>query len=133
MKGIKTEGGGFDKVVFESVIDTLAGGATLDLTDYDDNDTGVVPAGTIIGRKDPSTGLAKPVTITPGDPEAVPPTEATFDPEPFGYVAHTVPAEDNCLVGVVIEGVARIDALPDADAAEAVTELGKAIPKVTLV
>ncbi|WP_343302854.1 hypothetical protein AAHN97_15010 [Chitinophaga niabensis] len=124
MNGIKITGGGFDKVVFESEIDTLAGGVTLDVSGVTFAD-GVVPAGTLVSVKD-SNGFSYPVKITnPGD-------SATFDRVPLGFVHMTVPVDDNTLVGVVIEGVVRKDAVA-ADVKTSAKAIAAVIPKITFV
>ncbi len=117
---------GFEKVVFESVIDTLAGGVCIDPTGQSwTND--IIPAGTLIGIKDPATGLAKPVTISsPGG-------SATFSPAPLGFLRQSIKASDsNPLGSVVIEGVVRLKALP-ATYQQSATPLKAALPKITLV
>ncbi|HZF64196.1 MAG TPA: hypothetical protein VEZ55_06925 [Chitinophagaceae bacterium] len=123
MNSIKKEAGGFEKVVFESVIDTLAGGTSLDVTGYVNAD-GVIPAGTPVGPKNASTGLSAIITNSGGTPSAT----------PIGYVHHTVPlvANGNNLVGVVIEGVMRAAAMP-AGYTSALGALRTATPKVTIV
>ena len=101
MLGVKREGGSFQPLVWENVVDTLPGGLILDLTGYTPVN-GVVPAGTLVG-KDPATGLGK---IT-GDPGV-----ATV--KPIGYTIRDTPAEEgNTLVnGVGISGTIREAALP---------------------
>lgn len=125
MNGVKITGGGFDKVVFESVIDTLAGGATL----VDPSGTSVVneeiPAGTLVSVKD-ADGYVYPIKITnPGG-------SATFDREPLGLVHATVSADANPLVGIVIEGVVRKDAV-SADVKASAAAIAAKIPKITFV
>jgi len=99
LQGIKREGTpGFQKVVFENVIDTLPGGLVLDIdpANYPD---GFVPEGTLVGR-DPATGLGVVLTTTGG---AI---------KPVGLTYRNTIAEVNALAGVVIDGTARIKALP---------------------
>lgn len=126
MNSIQTEAGGFQKVVFESVIDTLAGGATLDVTGFE-NDDDEIPAGTLVGPKDPATGLHPIVTESGAEDDEL-------SGDVIGMVHYTVPliSDGNNFVGVVIEGAARKAALPDNyDAAHAA--IATAIPKITLV
>jgi hypothetical protein len=101
--------GGFDKLVFESVKDTLAGGVTLDLSDFANSD-GIVPAGTLVGYRDGTTGIAPVVKVQKSGSATV------FSLPPLGLTIHTVPITDNTLVGVVLQGVARKQALPAASA-----------------
>lgn len=122
--------GGFQKLVFENVVDTLPGGLLLDI-DPDDFTDGVIPEGSLVG-KDNATGLGKVVTITPGDPEAEPATETTYDITPIGLTYRTVKAEVNALVGVVISGTARIKALPTAVKDNA-DDVAIALPRITFV
>lgn len=124
MNSVKITGGGFDPAVFESVIDTLAGGATLDVSGVSFTD-GVVPAGTLVSEKD-SNGICYPVKITnPGG-------SATFDRNPRGFVYGTVSIDDNTLVGIVIEGVVRKDALA-AEVKSSAAAISAKIPKISFV
>lgn len=125
---ITTHESSFEKVVFESVIDTFAGGVTLDPTGLSDIFTdGIVPAGTLVGKKDATTGLSKVVTVTPGSPD-------TYDVVPLGFTHATVKIDANPIVGVVIEGVVRKDALSTAyKNAVADIEAENVLPKITFV
>ena len=127
---VKSEGGGFKKIVFENVTDTLAGGLVLDVdpADYPD---GFIPEGTLVA-KDPATGLGKVVVITPGDPEAEPPTQTTYSLKPLGLTLRDTLAEVNALAGVVIAGVARRKALPE-DEKDNADALADALPRITFV
>lgn len=128
MNSVTETPGGFDKVVFESVIDTLAGGITVDVTGYDDTDNpGIIPAGTMVGAKDNTTGLAPIVGLTG--------TAGTLDGDPIGLTHATIKlvVGGNNLVGVVLEGVARKAALPFAPASADLTTMRAAMPKITLV
>lgn len=133
LKGVKRKGTqGFQKVVFENVVDTLPGGLILDVdaADYPD---GFVPEGTLVGRN-ATTGLGEVVTITAGDPDAEPPTETTFSVTPLGLThrASEVSEGNTFANGVVISGTARIKALPTAEKAAA-EAIAKALPRITLV
>lgn len=133
LQGVKRIGTqGFQKVVFENVVDTLPGGLILDVKKAD-YPNGYVPEGTLVGR-DPLTGIGKVVTITPGDPAAEPPTEATFSVTPIGLTHRASEVSDGNTFanGVVISGTARIKALPDAEKAAA-ADIAKALPRITLV
>jgi len=118
--------GGFDKVIFESVIDTLAGGAGLDISGFSNAD-GIIPAGTFIGPKDGSTGL-HPIVVGTGDgtPGAV-----------IGLTHASVPlvaANGNNSVGVVLEGVVRLAALPGAPLdVDDIAAYKAALPKITFI
>jgi len=129
MQGVKkTAIGSFQKVIFESVIDTFAGGVTLDLDGYTNPDN-IVPGGTLIGRKDPVTGLAKIVTIEDG---AAPEDPKNLSEKPLGYLRTDIPVDDNPLAAVVIEGVVRRQALPE-DYQENIDLIDAALPKMTSV
>lgn len=120
MNSVTTETGAFDKVIFESVIDTLAGGATLDVTGFTNAD-GVIPAGTMVGPKNASTGLHTIVTVAAG----------TFTGgDPIGLVHATIPlvSAGNNVVGVVIEGVYRPAALPAVPNAASIAAMKVAMP-----
>lgn len=124
MNGVKVAGGGFQAVVFESVIDTLAGGATIDPSGvtWTNNE---IPAGTLVSIKD-ANGICYPVKITnPG-------ASATFDRTPLGFVHATVSVQDNTLVGIVIEGVVRKDAV-SADVKASANAIMAKCPKITMV
>lgn len=129
MQGVTTtHEGGFEKVVFESIIDTVAGGVCLDPSGLNEKFTdGIVPAGTLVGVKDPVTGLHKVVTVTTADPD-------TYDATPLGFTAHSIAIDANPIVGVVIEGVVRKDALSTEykNAVEDLVANGK-LPKITFV
>lgn len=126
MNSVTSEAGAFDKVVFESVIDTIAGGGTLEVTGYTNADN-VIPAGTLVGAKDGTTGLHAIIT---------PDGDGTLPATPIGLVHHTVPlvTAGNNVVGIVIEGVVRIKALPDGvPVAGDLTAMRTALPKITFV
>jgi hypothetical protein len=105
MNTIVTNAGGFDKVIFESVKDTYAGGVGIDPSGYTNSDN-IIPAGSIVSKPDPTTGLSKiiPISTTSGDF-----TNA------LGLTYKTVVLDANPLVSVVISGVARQAALGWAD------------------
>lgn len=129
MNGVLTaHEGSFEKVVFESVTETLPGGACLDPTGLSGLfPDGVVPAGTLVGKKNAVTGLHKVVTVTPGSPD-------TYDTQPIGYTIHSIKIDNNPLVGVVIEGVVRKDALsPAYKNAVADIEENGVLPRITHV
>lgn len=133
LQGVKRTGTqGFQKVVFENVVDTLPGGLILDVdkTDYPD---GFVPEGTLVGR-DEATGKGQVVTVTPGDPGAEPPTETAFSLRPIGLThrASEVSEGNTYANGVVISGTVRIKALPIALQA-IVDDLHTALPRITFV
>lgn len=107
MNSVTLVEGGFDKTVFESVKDTLAGGVTIDLTDFANADD-IVPAGTLVGRKDPTTGIAPVIKVQKSG------SATAFSAPPLGLTIATVPVTENTIVGLVIDGVARKAALPPA-------------------
>lgn len=102
MQGVvTTQSGSFEPTVFESVLDTVAGGGCLDPTGlstlFPDL---IVPAGTLVGEKSKTTGLHKVVTITNATPD-------TYDVVPIGFTMHPVKIDNNPLVGICIEGAVR--------------------------
>jgi hypothetical protein len=120
----------FEKVVFESVIDTFAGGVCLDPTGlaaaFPD---GIVPAGTLVGEKDPTTGLSKVITITNASPD-------TYDKTPLGFTMASIKIDNNPLVGVCIEGAVRKGNLTHAGGtitSGQVDDLKSKLPKITFV
>lgn len=121
LTGVKRTGTqGFQKVVFENVVDTLPGGLILDVkkADYPD---GYVPEGTLVG-KDPATGLGKVLTAVDG---AIKPLGLT-------HRASEVSDGNTFANGVVISGTARIKALPASLQAIA-ADLAEALPRITFV
>lgn len=132
LRGIKRTGTqGFQKVVWENVVDTLPGGLILDVK-KSDYPTGYVPEGTMVGR-DPATGVGKVVVVTLGNPSAEPPTQTTYNPKPIGrtYRATEVSDGGNTYAnGVVISGTARLKALPDTATAANTSD---ALLRITLV
>ena len=119
MLGVQREGGGFQAVVWENVVDTLPGGLILDLTGYTPVN-GVVPAGTMVG-KDFTTGLGVVVTDPAG---AV---------KPLGYTLRDTPAdpENTLAYGVGITGTIREKALPAGQGTQAAR--AAALPRITHV
>lgn len=118
LTGIKREGnGGFQKVVWENVVDTLPGGLALDI-DVTKFPTGYVPEGTMVG-KDPATGRGKVLTDPAG---AI---------KPLGYTLRASEAEANTVVGVGISGTIREAALPTGQGTAAAR--ATALPRITHV
>ncbi|MGN6352824.1 MAG: hypothetical protein ACTHLB_05510 [Parafilimonas sp.] len=108
MNTIVTNEGGFDKVIFESVLDTYAGGVTIDPTGNGyTNADGIIPAGSIVSKPNATTGLA---TILP------PSTTGSDFNNAIGLVYQTVKLDANPFVSVVIDGTARQAALGWSDA-----------------
>ncbi len=110
MQGVTTsiDQGGFEKTVFESVLDTVAGGGCLDPTGLSAIFTdGVVPAGTLVGEKSKTTGLHKVVTISNASPD-------TYDVVPLGFTMHPIKIDNNPLVGIAIAGTVRKGLVRDA-------------------
>jgi len=122
MLGIKTEGGGFAPLVFENVVDTYPGGVIVDVTGYAPPSDGFIPEGTLIGRNT-TTGIG----VIVADP-ASPGTNVKL----LGLSYRPVKSEANALVGVVISGTARIDALPANEKSKAAA-IATALPRITLV
>lgn len=118
MLGVVREGGGFEKLVWENVVDTLPGGIILDITGYTSPADGNIPAGTMVG-KDPATGLGVILTATNGTVK------------PLGYTIRTVKAEVNCLSEVGISGTIREKALPTGQGTAAAR--ATALPRITHV
>lgn len=108
--------GGTEKQVFNSILSTHTGGVGLDLAGYVGTE---VPAGKLVSKPDPVTGLSKIVTIT-GDP-------ATFDLEPLGLVEKTVKVEDHTWVGVVTGANVKEYCLPQPEQ-DAFSEIHEKIP-----
>lgn len=121
MNSISTTSGGFDPVVFESVVDTLAGGASLDTTGYT-NANGVIPAGTMVGPKDGTTGLHTIVTVNGSG--------VFTGGTPIGMVHRPIPfvSGGNNVVGVVLKGTYRAAALPAVPNATAIAAMKTAMP-----
>lgn len=118
LKGIKREGTqGFQKVVWENVVDTLPGGLVLDI-DPAAYPNGIVPEGTMVG-KDPATGLGKVLTVTTGEVK------------PIGYTLRDSIAEENCEAGVGISGTIREKALPTGQGTASAR--ATALPRITHV
>lgn len=118
LTGIKREGQqGFQKLVWENVVDTLPGGLVLDI-DPANYANGFVPEGTMVG-KDPATGYGKVLTVTNGTVK------------PVGYTLRASPAEANCTVGVGISGTIREAALPTGQGTGSAR--ATALPRITHV
>lgn len=117
LNGIKREGGGFQKLVWENVVDTLPGGLVLDIdpASYPD---GFVPEGTMVG-KDPATGFGKVLTVTNGTVK------------PIGYTLRNTKAEVNTLAGVGISGTIREKAMPSGQGT--LVDRKAALPRITHV
>ncbi|RZJ90970.1 MAG: hypothetical protein EOO20_06570 [Chryseobacterium sp.] len=123
LTGIKREGTqGFQKVVFENVVDTLAGGLVMDFTAYTTPADGYMPEGTCIGRMT-ATGLGR-IVADPAAPIA--------GLQILGLSYRAVKVEDNAAVGVVLSGTARRKALP-ANEQSKVAALATALPRISLV
>lgn len=123
LTGIKREGTqGFQKVVYENVVDTLPGGILMDFTGYTAGVEGYMLEGTCIGR-DTATGLGH-VVLDPAVPVA--------GVQTLGTSLRDVKVEENAVAGVVISGTARIKALPANEKAKAV-DLAAALPRITFV
>lgn len=114
---VKRTSGGFQKVVFENVVDTLAGGVILTGIDPDDYPDGVVPEGSLIGKN-----------LTTGAGSVQDATDGTT----VGLLYRDSPVDDNTFAGVVIEGVARIKALPQ-EVQDIIDDVKAALPKITFV
>lgn len=123
MKGIVREGTqGFQKVVYENVLDTLAGGLIMDFTGYSAGVNGYMPEGTCIGRMT-ATGLGR-VVIDPAAPIA--------GLQILGTSLRDTLIEDNAVVGVVLTGTARRKALP-ANEQSKIAALTTALPRISFV
>ena len=123
MKGIVREGTqGFQKVVYENVLDTLAGGLIMDFTGYNAGVNGYMPEGTCIGRMT-ATGLGR-VVIDPAAPIA--------GLQILGTSLRDTLIEDNAVVGVVLTGTARKKALP-ANEQSKLAALATALPRISFV
>ncbi|OYD41172.1 hypothetical protein [Sphingobacterium cellulitidis] len=121
LQGVKRTGTqGFQKVVFENVVDTLPGGLILDVdkTDYPD---GYVPEASLVGRN-ATTGVGEVLSATDG---AIKPIGLT-------HRASEVSDGNTYANGVVISGTVRIKALPIALQA-IVEDLKTALPRITFV
>ncbi|MFD1770879.1 hypothetical protein [Sphingobacterium suaedae] len=121
LQGVKKTGTqGFQKVVFENVVDTLPGGLILDVdkADYPD---GYVPEGALVGR-DPATGIGSVLSAVDG----------VIKPIGLTHRASEVSDGNTFANGVVISGTVRIKALPTALQA-IVDGLRTALPRITFV
>lgn len=112
--------GSYQPVYFESVIDTYAGGGTINTTGYT-NENNVILAGTMIGDKD-QTGKLPIITIKDG----------VLSGEPVGLLRNTIDMDENPFGAVVISGVVRIAMLPQ-DYQDNLDLIKKALPKITFV
>ena len=108
----------FEPIVFESVIDTIAGGGTIDTTGYTNADN-LILAGLPVSPKDPDTGLHK----------IVKPADVATSPI-LGYVHKTVTISSNSLVSIVISGTLRTAMLQSGYTA---ATLSAKTPKVVFV
>jgi len=122
MNGIKKYTGGRQKVVFDSVLSTYPGGVNVENTDAKLRFTNnVLPAGTVIvsngsgGWKVLNVALTAPLLATA-----------------LGLVLQDIAIEDFTLSSVVIDGTARIDALPDREKT-GIALLKAALPKITFI
>jgi hypothetical protein len=123
MKGIVREGTqGFQKVVYENVVDTLPGGLIMDWTSYTAAVDGYMPEGTCLGRMT-ATGLGR-VVLDPSAPIA--------GLQILGTSYRTIKVEDNAEVGVVLSGTARRKALP-ANEQSKIAALATALPRISFV
>jgi hypothetical protein len=123
MKGIVREGTqGFQKVVYENVVDTLAGGLVMDWTGYTAAVEGYMPEGTCLGRMT-ATGLGR-VVADPAAPIA--------GLQILGTSYRDVKVEDNAEAGVVLSGTARRKALP-ANEQSKLAALATALPRISFV
>ncbi|QEL01569.1 hypothetical protein FKG96_12380 [Olivibacter sp. LS-1] len=122
LQGIKRTGSqGFNKLVFENVVDTLPGGLILDVqkSDYPD---GFVPEGSMVGI-DSTTGLGKVLTAVDG----------SVKPLGLTHRASEVSDGGNTFAnGVVLSGTARIKALPQA-LQDIIEDIKEALPRITFV
>lgn len=122
MNSVKTENLiGFQKVVWENVNETLAGGASVELNGFTNPD-GVIPAGTIVSVKDKGTGTHKLVP----DASALP-AEGVI-----GITTQTVAIDDIPLVSVGIGGAVRVAAL-SANYQTNIAAIRAAFPKITFI
>jgi hypothetical protein len=112
----------FEPVVYESVIDVVAGGGTIDVAGYVNAD-GLILAGLPVS---PKNGSGLHTIVSAADIAA----DVNGDVKILGYVHKTVAIDANPLVGIVIEGVVRKAMLGlgyDADT------LSVRTPKVTFI
>ncbi len=112
----------FQKVVFESVESTLAGGIILDLTDYQAAVNGMVPAGTLVGVNT-TTGLGRVITE---------PAAPGKNIQLIGLTINDVSTDSEVMAGVVISGTARLKALP-ANERSKLADIRTALPKLTIL
>lgn len=120
--GITRTDGGFQKLVFENVVDTLAGGLIVDTTGYSAGVNGYIPEGTLVGVTT-ATGVGK-IIADPAAPGA--------GVQILGLTYRDAKVEPNAMVGVVISGTARIKALPANELSKAAA-IATALPRITLV
>ena len=96
---------GFKKVLFENIVDVLAGGAHIDpdsATAFES--AGVIPAGTLISTLDSGTGYHSVVAIG-----------TSLDSTALGLLAEDLPLDDMPLANIVLSGTVRTAALPSAE------------------
>lgn len=126
MNDVKFSGAsGVQKVVFENVIDVFAGGVHIDpdsATKYATSDPKVIPAGTLIGRKEVG-GLHEIVTFD---------VDGELEATPLGLTHFDVMLDDMPLAAVVLSGTVRVEALPD-DEQENWEKIAAKLPRITFV
>jgi len=125
MNTIVTNAGGFSKVIFESVLDTYAGGVGIDPSGFSNSDN-IIPAGSIVSKPDSVTGLSKIIPIS---------TTSSDFANALGLVQVDVVLDTNPFVSVVIDGTARQAALGWSDAQKTAVLAGavQGFKKITIV
>lgn len=134
MKGVNIGNNvpGFQKVVFESEVEFLAGGAYIDPLSATflqvAGETKVIPAGSLVGVKD-ADGVHEIIEVTAGAGAGDP---ATFSGEILGFVHRDILLDDMPQASVLLSGTVRKEALPEPYLL-LVDEIAKKMPRFTFV
>lgn len=113
---------GSQKVVWENVVDILAGGVHVSNATTTLFPDSVIPAGTLVSEKQ-SDGTHKVVTVTAGNP-------ATFDFEPLGMTHFDIALDDMPYPAIVLSGTFRKEAAPE-NVSENWADISPKIPRIT--
>ncbi|MGQ1935586.1 hypothetical protein ACT8O7_08050 [Ornithobacterium rhinotracheale] len=123
MKAIKKFGSKRQIVVFDKVGDTIPTGVHVDITDAKARfSDGVIPAGTLLVK---GSGDGKVKVLN----EALSASNVTKD-KAVGLTIYDIEIDDYPLVSAVVEGIVRIEALPDKEKT-GLKFIKDALPRIT--